>query len=180
VAPLARRAEKAAPRPQRRHSPELRTFVAPIARATPREQPGNIRRQWAGISPDEQLDMIGWHRHLNHRPVRLRRYRADDLLPASAEGADEHLAPPLGTPHEVGHHQVDVRPFMCVVPVESILFLNTARKAERPFIPRLKPGAFWPHSCNRHLRFAQRFGYTGGGQSAPMAPDDLWRDGRAV
>jgi hypothetical protein len=90
--------------------------------------------------------MIGLNRQLHHRPVVLRRYVTDDLLQASAYRANEHLAPPLGTPDDVVHHQVDVVPFMGVVHVDSVPFLNTARKAERPFIPRLKLGAFWPHS----------------------------------
>jgi hypothetical protein len=47
----------------------------------------------------------------------------------------------------VVHDKVYVVPFVCVVHVDSIPFFNTARKAERPFIPRLKPGAFWPHFC---------------------------------
>ncbi len=30
---------------------------------------------------------------------------------------------------------------------ESVLRVVSVRKAERPFIPRLKPGAFWPQFC---------------------------------
>src|SRR5258707_5002982 len=102
----------------------------------------------ARVGPDEQMDMIGLNRQLNYHPGVLHRYLTGNLLQASAYRADEHLAPPHGTPDEVVHHQVDVVPFVCVVHVGSIPFFNTARKAERPFIPRLKPGAFWPQSCN--------------------------------
>src|SRR5262249_23680090 len=59
LAHIARRAEKETARPQRGQSLKLRKFVAPIARATPLDKPGNIRGQRAGMSPEEEVDMIG-------------------------------------------------------------------------------------------------------------------------
>src|SRR5260221_2194138 len=91
--------------------------------------------------------MIGLDCQFDNRPLVLRRHLADDLLQAVAYRPNKHLAPPLGTPDDMVHDEMDVVPLMCVVHVDSIPLFNTARTADRPFIPRLKPGTFWPQSC---------------------------------
>jgi hypothetical protein len=70
------------------------------------------------------------------------------LPQAGANRPNKHLAPPLGTPDDVVHHEVDAVTFACIVYVDSILLFNTARQVEGPFIPP-KAGAFWPLFCKR-------------------------------
>ena len=89
--------------------------------------------------------MIGVDRQLDHRPLMFLCNLTNDLLQAVANGADEHLASPLGAPDDVVHDEVYVVPLMLIVYINSIPFFNTERKPERPFIPRLKSGAFLPH-----------------------------------
>jgi len=86
--------------------------------------------------------MIGLDRQLDHRPVVLCCHLADALPQAVAYRPDKHRAPPLGAPDDVVHDTVYVVPFVRIVRVESILFFNTARKAERPFIPGLNARGF--------------------------------------
>src|SRR5258707_10423596 len=101
-----------------------------------------------GVGPDEQMDMIGLNRQLNYRPGVLHRYLTGNLLQARVRiGPTSTLRRRLG--HQMRWYTTRWTvcvPFMCVVHADSIPFFNTPRTAENQIIPRLKPGAFWPHS----------------------------------
>jgi hypothetical protein len=56
------------------------------------------------------------------------RYLRDDLLQAGAYRADEHLAPPLGTPDDVAHDEVYAVLLVLIVHVASMASINTERK----------------------------------------------------
>jgi hypothetical protein len=86
--------------------------------------------------------MSALNRQLDHCPAVLCCHLADDLPHAVAYRPDKHLAPPLGAPDDVVHDEVYVVPFLRIAHVDSTLFFNTARKAERPFIPGLKARGF--------------------------------------
>jgi hypothetical protein len=127
--------------------------------------------------------MIGLNRQLDHGPLMLCGYLVDDLLQAMAYRANEHLAPPLGAPDDVVHDKVYAMLLVLIVHVDSKAWNNTGRKPERPFIPRLKPGAFWPHFCKAEPESASaifaprgRAGNRGGlqgGDNREMAPCPL-------
>src|SRR5258706_14717616 len=112
---------------------------------------GISARTRAGVGPDEQMDMIGLNRQLNYRPGVLHRYLTGDLLQARVRnGPTSTLRRRLG--HQMRWYTTRWTvcvPFMCVVHADSIPFFNTARKAERPFIPRLKPGFSGPIPVKR-------------------------------
>ena len=114
-------------------------------RATPLDEPGNIGWQRVGVGADEQMDMIGLNRQLNHRPVVFCRYLPDNLFQTIAHEANQHLAPPLGTPDDVVHNQVYAVLLMLIVHVDIIQYGNIVCKARGPFIPWLKPRGFLAH-----------------------------------
>jgi hypothetical protein len=88
----------------------------------------------------DQMDMIGPKGESNDLPAVLRRYLMHELLQAGAKRANQHLAPPLGTPAAVVHDKVDGVPRVCIVHVDRLSVFNAARKAEGPVIPRSLAG----------------------------------------
>ena len=94
------------------------------------------------------MDVIGLNRQLDHHPVVLGCYFADDLHQPVTYRPDKHLAPPLGAPDDVVHDKVYGVPFVRVVHVDSIPFLNTARKVEGPFCNAL-PFELWRRAAPR-------------------------------
>src|SRR5262249_43756903 len=73
-------------------------LFAQEARATPRDEPGDVGWQPKGMGADEQLDIVGLKCRFDHRPVAFRRYLARDVFPTGAHQPHQHLAPPFGTP----------------------------------------------------------------------------------
>ena len=67
-------------------------------------------------------------------------YLIDDLLQPIPYRPYRHLPAPLGVPDDVVDHHMEGVPFMGIVYVDSLLFFNSGRTSEGPFIPRLKTG----------------------------------------
>src|SRR5258705_10039823 len=55
------------------------------------------------------------------------------------------LGPPLRSPDEVVHSLMGGVPFRRVIHTNTVAFLNSVRKSERPFIPWLKTKGFLAH-----------------------------------
>jgi hypothetical protein len=125
-------------------------------RAAPLNAAVDIPWQGIRVSANEQVDVIGLDRQSHDLPPVLCRYLPHELLQAVPHWPNQHPAAPLGTPDDVVHRQVDVVSFVLVVHVDIVSFFNSARKAEGPFIRRLKPGAFWPILGNRLLSMPRR------------------------
>jgi hypothetical protein len=92
--------------------------------------------------------MIGLNRQATEAhdlPRMFIRYLLDDLPQAVPHGPDKHLAGPVRAPDDVLHDKMDVVPFMLIVHAYSTVFFSSACKAERPFIPRLKPRGILAH-----------------------------------
>src|SRR5258707_12093924 len=67
-------------------------------------------------------------------------YLIDDLLQPIPYRPYQHLPAPLGVPDDVVDHHMEGVSFMGIVHVDSLLFFNSGRTSEGPFIPRLKTG----------------------------------------
>jgi hypothetical protein len=109
------------------------------------------------------MDMIGLNRQLNYRPGVLHRYLTGDLLQARVR-----IGPTSTLRRRFGHQMrwyttrwTVCVPFMCVVHADSIPFFNTARTAEGPFIPRLKPGLSGPILVRGGSMPSRHNGYAG-------------------
>jgi hypothetical protein len=89
--------------------------------------------------------MTSLDRQFERPPIALCRHLTNDLFQQIADWANERHGPPCGTPDDVAHRKRRLCP-LCEVHIESIPFFNTARKAEGPFIRRLKSGLAVPTS----------------------------------
>ena len=86
--------------------------------------------------------MVWPERQAKALPAMLVYHLLDALLQPVPHWPYQHLAAPLGTPHDAVDHQVDGVAFVLLVHGYSRLQNNTERKAKGPFIPRLKGGGF--------------------------------------
>src|SRR5215469_18734916 len=116
-------------------------------RATPLDEPGNVGGQRVGVSPEEEVDMIGLDRQSDDLPFMLSRDLPDDLRQPIPHRPHEHLPAPLGTPDDVVHDEMNAVLLVFILHVAMIPQSNMDRKPGGPFIPCLKARGFLALFC---------------------------------
>ena len=135
LADVTSRAQKERARPERRQLEQVWKLLPQEVRAAPLDEPWDICRHRVRIGTDDQVYMVRLDGTLNDLPAVLVHHRFDDLLLSVPHRAYQHFAPPLRTPDDVLHHQVDVVLLVLIVHGSSVLFVNSARKSEGAIHP---------------------------------------------
>jgi hypothetical protein len=92
---------------------------------------------------------MGLDRQRDDLPIVFMCHLVNDLLQTVMYWPDKHPPTPPGTPDDVVHDKVGTLLLVLVLHVAITSFFKSVCKSERPFIPRLKTGAFWTVFCNK-------------------------------